>query len=72
MKSCFEGFCSVTRINSAMANLAEILQIKTMWEPASTYKCRVNKAINLEGLILKGRNRKAPPKGNHKPFGGLT
>jgi hypothetical protein len=33
---------------------------------------RVNKPINLERLISEGQNRKAPPKGNHKPFGGLT
>jgi hypothetical protein len=29
-------------------------------------------AINLERLISKGRSGKAPPKGNHKPFGGFT
>jgi len=33
---------------------------------------RINKPINLERLISEGRNRKAPPKGNHKPFGGFT
>jgi len=33
---------------------------------------RERKAINLERLIQKGRNGKAPPKGNHKPFGGFT
>jgi len=33
---------------------------------------RVSKAINLERLNLKGRNRQAPPKGNLKPFGGFT
>jgi len=31
---------------------------------------RINKPINLERLISEGRNRKAPPKENHKPFGG--
>ena len=35
-------------------------------------KVRLGKNINLELLIYRGWNKRAPPKGNLKPFGGFT
>jgi hypothetical protein len=51
--------------------------IGTFWKLLLTtssrrFGIRVSKAINLERLIQKGRNRQAPPKGIHEPFGGFT